>query len=336
MNERVTGHTAPLVSIGLPTYLGEKFLRRAIDTLLAQTYTHFELIISDNASTDSTPIICQEYLKKDSRIRYYRQKEASGYVENFYFVLSKARGEYFMWAADDDWRAPEYIQTVVTVLENHPDYGVALSSLQQRYLDGSLHKEYLMMGENDPTHDNPYTILKKMLGKDMLINYFIYGFFRRKFLQKVLARPLAQCNGWDKILISEIALSTRLYGTPPVLFFIQGRLKHAGDQKGKELRHAYFIPYKYSRMLLAAFFRAVTSPLIPLRRKIFLIIPFIQILWLQRRRFIGISFHDLGHIFRVDYWRKKIIRRGAVEISEQKILRGTRMNPAAYRRRSTP
>ena len=90
------------VSIGMPVYNGEKYIREALDSLLGQSFTGFELIISDNASTDGTEAICQQYAAKDSRIRYVRQPVNLGALDNFTFVLDEARGGYFMWAAADD------------------------------------------------------------------------------------------------------------------------------------------------------------------------------------------------------------------------------------------
>jgi glycosyltransferase involved in cell wall biosynthesis len=97
MNSRI-----PTVSIGMPVYNGAKYIREALDSLLAQTFTDFELIISDNASTDATQEICQEYAEQDSRIRYIRQSTNMGAMPNFTFVLDEARAEYFMWVAHDD------------------------------------------------------------------------------------------------------------------------------------------------------------------------------------------------------------------------------------------
>ncbi len=99
------GTAFPKISIGFPVYNGEKYMRDALDSLLAQTFGAFELIISDNASTDSTQAICQEYAARDPRIRYLRQTENLGAAGNFRFVLAEATAcEYFMWAgADDRW-----------------------------------------------------------------------------------------------------------------------------------------------------------------------------------------------------------------------------------------
>ncbi len=107
---------APQVSIGMPVYNGAKFINEALDSLLVQTFTDFELIISDNASTDETEAICRKYAAKDERIRYVRQVENFGGRANFQFLLDEAVGEYFMWAAADDVWLPEYIAACVDSL----------------------------------------------------------------------------------------------------------------------------------------------------------------------------------------------------------------------------
>src|SRR4030066_62015 len=88
----------PTVSIGMPVYNGEPYIRAALESLLAQTFTDFELIISDNASTDATESICREYAARDSRIDYVRHEKNQGASANFQFVLDQARGEFFIWA----------------------------------------------------------------------------------------------------------------------------------------------------------------------------------------------------------------------------------------------
>ena len=92
----------PRVTIGLPVYNGENYLAEAIDSILGQTFTDFELIISDNASTDRTEEICRRYAAEDDRIRYFRHDRNRGASPNYNFTVEKARGEYFKWAAHDD------------------------------------------------------------------------------------------------------------------------------------------------------------------------------------------------------------------------------------------
>ncbi len=108
MNEEAV--TGPLVSIGLPVYNGEPFLEQAINSLLRQTFENFELVISDNASTDRTAAICESHAQRDPRIRYVRQTTNIGAMANFRYVLDQARGRWFMWAAGDDFWDPKWIE----------------------------------------------------------------------------------------------------------------------------------------------------------------------------------------------------------------------------------
>ena len=122
------------VSIGMPVYNGEKDLRRVLDSLLNQTFEDFDLIISDNASTDATKEICLEYADKDKRIRYIRQTKNLGAASNFRYVLNEAHGKYFMWAAADDVRSLEFLELNYTFLENNIDYVASTSPVR---FDGS-------------------------------------------------------------------------------------------------------------------------------------------------------------------------------------------------------
>ena len=121
------------ISIGIPVYNGERFLRICLESLLAQTFTDYEIIISDNASTDSTRSICLEYAKKDKRIKYIKQEKNIGVIPNFYFVLEKAIGKYFMWAAVDDYWYPEFIQKNIDVLEKNESTVSSISDFRWNY-----------------------------------------------------------------------------------------------------------------------------------------------------------------------------------------------------------
>ena len=91
---------APRLTIGLPVYNGEKYVAESLEALLGQSFTDFELIISDNASTDSTGDICRRYEKQDSRVRYFRQPRNIGLAPNHNFVVEQARGELFKWSVE--------------------------------------------------------------------------------------------------------------------------------------------------------------------------------------------------------------------------------------------
>ena len=112
---------APRVTIGLPVYNGEEFLEESIDSLLAQTFTDFELLISDNASTDRTEEICRRYAAQDPRVRYWRNARNIGGSRNETLTVERARGEYFRSAAHDDVCAPDMLERLVAELEARPD-----------------------------------------------------------------------------------------------------------------------------------------------------------------------------------------------------------------------
>lgn len=110
------------VSIGMPVYNGEKSIETTIKSLLNQTHRNFELIISDNASTDKTESICREYAIKDKRIKYVCQPQNFGAELNFKFVFDKAVGEYFMWASCDDVFSKNFVEINQKFLSENPDY----------------------------------------------------------------------------------------------------------------------------------------------------------------------------------------------------------------------
>ena len=110
----------PLVSIGMPVYNGENFVKGALDSILAQTFQDFELIISDNASTDKTKEICQKYAAKDQRITLLCNEKNVGAAKNYNRTFYASSGKYFMWLAHDDLIATEYLERCVEILEQNP------------------------------------------------------------------------------------------------------------------------------------------------------------------------------------------------------------------------
>lgn len=111
----------PIVSIGMPVYNGERYIKEVLDSLLIQDFKDFELIISDNASTDSTAEICQAYAVNDPRIKYHRNKTNLGSTANFNGLVKLACGKYFMWVSDDDLWEPSFVSSMVESLDSNPD-----------------------------------------------------------------------------------------------------------------------------------------------------------------------------------------------------------------------
>lgn len=120
-----TTMTSPTVSIGLPVYNGERYLAEAIQSVLSQTFTDLELVIADNASTDSTEDICRQFQAQDPRVVYVRNERNLGAAYNYNLTLERARGRYFKWLAHDDVCRPEFIQVCFDALENDPDIALA-------------------------------------------------------------------------------------------------------------------------------------------------------------------------------------------------------------------
>ena len=201
------------VSIGLPVYNGEPFLRQALDALLTQTYRDFELIISDNASTDATEEICREYAAKDERIDYYRNRRNLGAAGNFNRVFQLSSGQYFKWAAHDDLHAPNYLAKCVEVLER--DRSVVLCHSQVQIIDETgklLHDYNIRLNTDSP---DPVIRFRELLSQHLC--YPIFGVIRSSTLKNT---PLMGNYGHtDGILLASITLQGRFYEISQPLFF---------------------------------------------------------------------------------------------------------------------
>lgn len=126
---------APLVSIGIPTFNRERLIGRAIESALHQDHPHVEIVISDNASTDSTGEICRRYAQEHPRVRCIRQPQNLGAIKNFDAVRQQSSGDFFMWLGDDDWLDPSYVRLALKRLQ--ADATVALvGGTPLYYVDG--------------------------------------------------------------------------------------------------------------------------------------------------------------------------------------------------------
>lgn len=120
----------PLVSVGLPVFNGARYLRQAVESALNQTWTDFELVISDNASTDETPKLLAEFAARDPRVRLLCQPTNRGLLANCLDVLQQSRGEYFAFLAHDDYWAPEFLQAAMELLSENQNLTSAFSQVQ--------------------------------------------------------------------------------------------------------------------------------------------------------------------------------------------------------------
>jgi glycosyltransferase involved in cell wall biosynthesis len=206
-----------LLSIGLPVYNGEKYLPKALDSLLNQDFKDFELIISDNGSTDQTEAICRAAAAKDERIRYIRNDENRGATWNFRRVLELSEGEFFKYAAHDDECYPTMLSRCMDVMLR-ADPSVALVYTQSETIDenslvvprqGSTRWDSIATTENAASR-RLWRVLWRVLNGQAC-----YGVIRSSFLRRV--RPFGSIAA-DWVILAQIAMLGKLVEVPEVLF----------------------------------------------------------------------------------------------------------------------
>lgn len=175
-----------LLSIGMPVYNGEKYIRQAFDSLLAQDFKDFELIISDNASTDNTTEICKQYLEKDKRIKYYRNEVNIGGAANFNNLINYATTPYFMWAAHDDMWESSYISKLINIMKSNKSIVLAFSDFDNIDEDGNQIRVYpkiLKLSSSETIFKRlfKFIMFKESDGKANLI----YGIMRLNRLKEI-------------------------------------------------------------------------------------------------------------------------------------------------------
>lgn len=205
--------SVPRLSIGLPVYNGEDFLAESLDSLLGQTYEDFELIISDNASTDETADICRGYAKQDSRIRYVRQPHNLGCAPNHNVLVQYARGELFKWVSHDDLYGRELIERAIEALDEYPQ--VVLANCWTAMIDSSRTVtkavRYTLDTESPRAPERFRSMLFEKGGDDD------GGVIRMEMLRRI--RPYDSYYHSDRTLVTEMALQGPFYHVPDWLYF---------------------------------------------------------------------------------------------------------------------
>lgn len=291
----------PKVSIGLPVYNGEKYIRYALDSILQQEYPDFELIISDNASTDATGAICGEYAAKDNRIRYHRNEKNIGASGNFNRVFELARGEFFKWACHDDVHSPAFLMRCMETMEKAPAT-VALVSPKAGMIDefgNILNLTYESLDARQPvTHRRLRYVLQNVTWASAQ-----FGLIRSNALRRT--RLIQPYYASDNVLMVEIALIGEIWELPETLIH---RRYHAGistianknwrelqnwfDPSGRGIRR--FIP-PVPRLALEMV-QAIIRARLPLRERFLCGWAFVSV-WIPRRG-VGLGIKSaLKHLF---------------------------------------
>jgi glycosyltransferase involved in cell wall biosynthesis len=199
----------PLVTIGVPVFNGEKYLAQALRSIVEQTFDDFEVIISDNGSTDGTETICREFASRDRRIRYHRAASNHGAGWNFNRTAELAAGEYFKWMAHDDVIEPTFLERCVEPLER--DESFVLCFPLRRYVVGS---SVIPDTETTDLHDVGMVDLLRRDGGSFPL--MLFGVVRTDALRST--RLLRSFRGSDIVILSELRQRGRFYQVPEVLF----------------------------------------------------------------------------------------------------------------------
>jgi len=234
IGENVGCPEKPMISIGLAVYNDEKFLREALDSLLAQSHENFKLLISDDCSTDGSNEICEEYAARDKRIQYFRQTTNLGISRNMEFLLAKANGEYFMWAGDDDRWHPDFLNQMLEPFLRRPDLTTVFCPYYFIDEEGQRltpHKTYR------PDYSGKHAIIRLLKFCLMYDDGPGYALFRKKQIEGVHFPVWFPPN--QKVSLNNIF--------PPMYFFLSRGNYHIIEKEGlgekrKKLKPNHYIP----------------------------------------------------------------------------------------------
>ena len=203
----------PRVTIAMPVHNGARFLVETIESILAQTYTDFDLIISDNASTDETATIATTYVRRDPRVRYVRHTENVGAHHNYNGMLDGVESEYFKWAADDDLYSPVYLERCVAYLDAHPEAVLAYPHVVDIDEEGDMIEDRPF--DFDLTSPSPVARFRTYLGANNAC-LPIFGVHRTEALNAT--GRLGHYAAADRVLLAELTLHGSWVEIPEPLF----------------------------------------------------------------------------------------------------------------------
>lgn len=236
--------TNPKLTLAMPVYNGTNYIRDALDSILAQTFTDFELIVCDNASEDETCAIVEEYAAKDDRIRLIRNPRNLGASANYNLGYEHGRGEYLKWCAHDDTLSPNNLEACIEVLDARPDVALAFASTRGITGSGRITQP---TGEETPSlEDNDPAVRFRQAIELSGTCFPIFGVFRRANLDRsTLHRPY---YGSDRGVIAEHAIMGKFVRVEDAIFYnreheqrsinIDDKVQRSLWQTGKKSRGA--------------------------------------------------------------------------------------------------
>lgn len=225
-----TNDVKPKVTIGVPVYNGEDYLEAALQAICDQTFVDYEVIISDNASTDTTAEICETFVSRDDRFRLIKQMENLGGAPNFNVVVGEAQGEYFKWATHDDLISPDYLDVCVQALNAAP-MQVSLVYPPTILIDADGEETSAYNDGLDLRESAPSQRLRHYLRNYELSNS-LHGMHRLDALRQTSL--IGPYHSSDVILLAEIALAGEIWELDDAVFYRRwhlgmARLANASD-----------------------------------------------------------------------------------------------------------
>ena len=218
----------PRVSIGLPVHNGQRYLARTIESILAQDFPDFELLIGDNGSTDLTADICARYAARDPRVRVHRSVQNKGAAWNYNRLVDLARGEYFKWAADDDLLEPTFLSRCVQAMDADPQCALSYCGVLEIDADGEPRREYAFPARYAEDAEPVRRVVSVVAEHTMC--YEVFGLMRRE--QLAGTSRIGPYYGSDRTLLAEVAALGRFVRVPQVLFLSREhphRMRYAAD-----------------------------------------------------------------------------------------------------------
>ena len=242
----------PIVTVGIPVYNGEKYLESAINSLLQQSFHDFEIVISDNASTDKTQEICQSFQSRDKRIRYHRNSVNLGAAANYKKVFQLARGKFFKWMAHDDICSSNYLEECVKVLESDPTISMCfprvslidkdnkpLPLIARNTYQTSEGRIIVTNQQRNLTSSHPSERYSEVLFR-VTECYEFFGLSRTDIIKRTSQHDAYY--GSDKVLLTELSLMGKLLEIPSAIGYFRIHAEQSQSIKDAKGRASWISP----------------------------------------------------------------------------------------------
>ena len=293
--------SSPQVTIGMPVFNGERYLRVAVDSILNQTLRDLELIICDNCSTDGTEVMCREYAARDARVRYIRHSSNIGGSQNFRSVFAFARAPLFKWLAVDDYCGPEFLERCKRILDKSP--GTVLCTTKVMMIDEEGTPQGLYVPRQDLPQLRPS---ERLMARVDEMSNAVYGLMRTEVMRET--GLIGDYVGSDEVFLAEMGLRGCFAELPETLLY---RRRHPGafswevtHEKVKDFfapsetkaTHLVFRDWRH----LAEYFRAVQRARLSFRERARTLFYFLRIAWWRRRNLADEVMAAIRHTIRRD------------------------------------